>query len=313
MPTNPAKDILLGVAVGDAIGVPVEFLDRSKMQANPLTGLKGYGTYNLPPGTWSDDTSLTLCLAEALTEQTLDPELVGKYFTRWLYRSYWTANGEVFDVGITTREAIQRISRGTPATLAGGLDERENGNGSLMRILPLVLYIKNLPIEERFTITRDISSITHGHIRAVIGCFYYLEFARRLLFGEDKFAIYTDLQQVIPPFLATLGILPSEIDTYKRILKEDITQASTESMLGHGYVVYATEVAIWSLLTTTSYKDAILQAINLGNDTDTNAAITGGLAALLYGHDTIPLDWLNALARKSDIENLAWLLHKRYA
>lgn len=149
----------------------------------------GYGTYNLPPGTWSDDSSLAFCLAEALIHG-FDLDVIGQNFVKWYNENFWTPRGHVFDIGNATRQAINNLSRGIRPNLAGGFDEDGNGNGSLMRILPLLFYIKDKEISERYQITRQVSSITHGHIRSVISCFYYLEFAKQLLNKENKFVVY---------------------------------------------------------------------------------------------------------------------------
>jgi ADP-ribosylglycohydrolase len=301
---NRIKDALLGVAIGDALGVPVEFRSRSDIQKNPVTDMRGYGTYNVPAGTWSDDSSLTFCLAEALT-QNFDLNVIGENFVQWLRHNYWTAHGVVFDVGITTRAAINNVAAGTPPEFAGGLYEDENGNGSLMRILPLVFHIKNKAIDERYQFTKLVSSITHGHIRSVIACFYYLEFARLLLDNEDKFSIYKRLKTDIPEFLNKLSINPKEVSLFDSLLKADIYELPAESIYSSGYVLHTLKASIWCLLTTDTYKDAVLKAVNLGEDTDTTAAVTGGLAGLLYGYENIPATWLALLARRTDIEDLA--------
>lgn len=171
---NFYKDSLFGVAIGDAVGVPVEFKSREVIKQKPVTDMIGFGSHDMPPGTWSDDSSLTFCLAEALTNGYNLQEIANN-FVSWRYKDFWTARGEVFDIGITTQQAIDRISAGVRPDLCGGFDTYSNGNGSLMRILPLLFYIKNLPIDKRFAITKDVSSITHGHIRSCIACFYYLE------------------------------------------------------------------------------------------------------------------------------------------
>lgn len=298
------RNALLGLAVGDALGVPYEFKSREELVKSPAVTMTGYGTYNLPPGTWSDDSSLAFCLADALTNNfSLDD--IAKRFQKWYFSNYWTARGEVFDVGITTRQAIYRLSKGVRADLAGGFDEIENGNGSLMRILPLVFYIRNLPIAERFQITKDVSSITHGHIRAVIACFYYLEFARLLLESNDKHTIYEKLRGDIPRFLNSISINPSEIKQFDRLLNDNISDLPLSEIFGSGYVVHCLEASIWCLLSTDSYPEAVLKAVNLGEDTDTTACVTGGLAGLLYGVETIPETWMNLLARRMDIEDLA--------
>lgn len=298
------KNALFGLAVGDALGVPVEFKSREAIQNNPVTDMVGYGTYNLPAGTWSDDSSLAFCLAEALM-QDFNLKVIGDNFQKWLYQNYWTPHGYVFDVGVTTRQAIYSLSTGTRPDLAGGFNENENGNGSLMRILPLLFHIKDKPIDERYSVTKAVSSITHGHLRSVIACFYYLEFARQLLNKEDKFSIYHHLKASVYEYLQSLTINPEEIRLFDRLLKGDITDLAEEQIQSSGYVLHTLEASIWCILTTTDYEEAVLKAVNLGEDTDTTGAVTGGLAGLLYGFDNIPANWVAQLARRGDIDDLA--------
>jgi len=275
-----------------------------------VTDMIGYGTFNLPPGSFSDDSSLSFCLAEALTEG-YDLNVIAQNFVRWLYNNYWTWGGDVFDVGIATRHAIDRLARGERPDLAGYFEGTSNGNGSLMRILPLLFYTRNKTISDRFSITKQVSAITHGHIRSVIACFYYLEFARHLLNCKDKFIIYKKLQTEINNFFNSLLINPTEISMFDRLLKNDISEEPEETISTSGYVLHTLEASIWCLLKTDNYKDAVLKAVNLGNDTDTTATVTGGLAGLLYGYETIPKNWMEQLARRNDIEDLALRLEKK--
>jgi len=297
------KSALFGVAIGDALGVPHEFSSQEYILKNPVSDMVGYGTYNLPAGTWSDDSSLTFCLAESLCKG-YNTDHMGESFVKWYYQDYWTATGEVFDIGIGTRNALINIKNGTKAEFAGGRAEKDNGNGSLMRILPLVFAIKDLPIDERFNRTKQVSSITHGHIRAVIACFYYLEFAKQLIERKSKFDIYKDLQTTVPSFFKKAAIEISEIAHFERILKSNVADLPLSEIRSGGYVIETIEACIWCLLTTDNYKDAVLKAVNLGHDTDTTAAVTGGLAGLLYGFDGIPCEWINMLAKKVEIERL---------
>jgi len=301
---NIYKDILFGAAVGDALGVPVEFKNRATIAERPVTDMTGFGTYNLPAGTFSDDSSLAFCLAEALTQE-FDLQKIGNNFVAWLNNNYWTPRGTVFDVGIATSQAIRRLQSGCNPELAGGMDVSDNGNGSLMRILPLLVYIKDKQLSERYQITKQVSSITHGHIRSVIACFYYLEFARQIIEGIDKFQIYKILQTEIPDYLNSISINPNEIKLFDRLLKENIYVLPDKEIFSSGYVLHTLEASIWCLLTTDNYKTATLKAVNLGEDTDTTGAVTGGLAGLLYGFDSIPKSWLQQTARKDDIEDLA--------
>ncbi|MBF0784752.1 ADP-ribosylglycohydrolase family protein [Muribacter muris] len=294
---------LFGVAVGDALGVPVEFLPRSHLKEKPVSEMLGYGTYNLPEGTWSDDSSLTFCLAEALCDD-FNLDHIAQVAFNWLNEGYWTPYGEVFDVGMATRKSLFLVPMGIPASELGQKSERDNGNGSLMRILPLLFFIQNRPLAERFQFIQQVSSITHAHIRSIIACFYYLEFARYLLQGEDKKSIYQRLQKEIPEYLRSVFIEQKEINHFSRLLNEDITQCLEQDIQSSGYVVHSLEASIWCLMTTNNYAEAVLKAVNLGEDTDTTAAITGGLAGILYGIENIPENWLNILARKNDIESL---------
>ena len=297
------KSVLFGVAVGDALGVPVEFMSRQAISKNPITDMIGYGTYNLPPGTWSDDSSLTFCLAEALT-QDFDLNIVGKNFVNWVHKNYWTPRGHVFDIGIATRQAIARLAKGERPDLAGEFDVSSNGNGSLMRISPLLFYLLDKPINERYEITKLVSSITHRHIRSVIACFYYLEFAKQLFEQKNKFEIYQNLQTKITTLLEIMSVESTEISIFDRLLKHNIYELEEENIFSSGYVLHTLEASIWCLLSTKNYEDAVLKAVNLGEDTDTTGAVTGGLAGLLYGFDNIPTNWLKQIAKYDEIENL---------
>ncbi len=310
--SEKVKSALFGVAIGDALGVPVEFKSRKDMLKNPVTGMTGYGTYNVSPGTFSDDSSLTFCLAEALTKE-FDLNAIGKNFVKWYYSNYWTARGHVFDIGIATRQAIDRIAGGERPDLAGGIEISSNGNGSLMRVLPLVFYLTDKPIEERYEIIKQVSSITHGHIRSVIACFYYLEFALKLIEEKDKFEIYKILQTEITDHLNSLEINTAEITLFDSLLKHNIHEKNEENIFSDGYVVHTLEASIWCLLTTDNYKDAVLKAVNLGEDSDTTGAVAGGLAGVLYGYASIPPDWIRLLAKSNEIENLAQRLSERLA
>lgn len=235
--TTIIKSALFGVAVGDALGVPVEFNSRETLSKNPVTDMIGYGTYNLPAGTWSDDSSLTFCLAEALT-QDFDLDTIGKNLVKWYHKNFWIARGNVFDVGVTTRHAISRLANGEKPELAGSSNESESGNGSLMRMIPLLFYLFDKPINERYDITKQVSSLTHRQIRSVNACFYYLEFARQIFYGKDKFGIYRNLQTEVPNYLTSLSINPREIELFDRLLKSDIHNFYRDQIQSSGYVIH---------------------------------------------------------------------------
>lgn len=184
------SSLLLGLAVGDALGVPVEFLSRGSFRVD---GMQGYGTHNQPPGTWSDDTSLALCLADSLAHG-FAPDDIAQNFIKWYDEGAFTAHGNVFDIGISTAKAIRRLKAGIAPKKAGYVGVNENGNGSLMRIAPLVFCLTDRPEAERFITTKTVSSITHAHAWSVAACFIYTEYLRKLLSGIDKKAAYKELQ-----------------------------------------------------------------------------------------------------------------------
>ena len=308
---NFERSAILGLVVGDALGVPVEFKSREDIAKRPVVDMIGFGTYNLPEGTWSDDSSLALCLADVLGDD-YDLEKIGESFVDWLFHNRWTPRGRVFDVGNATREAIYSIKRGMRAEVAGGLDDYSNGNGSLMRIMPLLFFIKNKSEKERFEITSKVSSITHGHIRSVLACFYYLEFARLICEGQNKLDAYFNANLILKNKFDELQLIERERKEYNRLLSGDLHSLKRENIRSSGYVIHALEASIWCILTSKTYKTAVLKAVNLGDDTDTTGAITGGLAGLIFGEKDIPKAWIDKIARINDIEDVIQKLKIKY-
>jgi ADP-ribosyl-[dinitrogen reductase] hydrolase len=305
------KDVLFGVSVGDAIGVPVEFRTRKSLQDDPVIGMRGYGSHHQPPGTWSDDSSLTFCLAETLCGK-YDLDNLAWRFVNWEHHAYWTPHGAVFDEGIATSGAIHRLSSGVSPILAGGNEEGSNGNGSLMRILPLLFFVKKFNIDKRFQIVKDVSSLTHRHIRSVLACFIYLEIALELLSGKEKREAYQCACGTVGTFLDETATCTAEERTYFfRILSGRIFDLKEEDIHSSGYVIHTLEAALWCFLNTGNYAEAVLKAVNLGEDSDTTGAVTGGLAGLFYGWQAIPQEWLAVLARREEIEDLSRRLDKK--
>lgn len=312
---SAARAALLGLAVGDALGVPVEFVDRDACRRDPVIGLRGYGTHQQPAGTWSDDSSLTFCLAETLARPGglySAPNLVdfGKRAINWLHHAYWTATGVTFDVGGATRTAIQRLGQGVSPTQAGPRSELDNGNGALMRILPLVFHeiwrAEPLDLDAAWTLTEAVASVTHGHPRSTLGCFLYLLVARGLLAGLAPATAYEQMQSLVNPWLQT-GSIPAVVQDihYQKVLNGSLLTLPEAQIKSSGYVVHTLEAALWCLLTHDTYAATVLAAVNLGEDTDTTGAVAGGLAGLAYGEAAIPAEWLAGLARRAAIEDLA--------
>ena len=298
------KKIVFGIAVGDALGVPREFNPRYELKERPTTDMEGYGTYNLPPGTWSDDTSMTLCLIETLLDDEFSLEALANRFVKWYREAYWTPRGVVFDIGITTMQSINNVYHGYDVSECGATEESSNGNGSLMRILPLIHLIKELPIEERFEWTKKVSAITHAHLHSVFGCFIYLEIAGHILSGKDlNESIQLGIKDA-EQFAEQKGFNAELNHKFDRVFKENFIGFAEDDIRSEGYVIYTLEAAIWCLQNTDNYKDATLKAVNLGSDTDTTAAVTGGLAALYYGFEQIPSKWVDVLARRDELIGL---------
>ncbi|MDO7876047.1 ADP-ribosylglycohydrolase family protein [Hymenobacter sp. ASUV-10] len=314
--TAAARAALLGLAVGDALGVPVEFAGRAARQADPVTDMRAYGTHSQPAGTWSDDSSLTFCLAETLARpggRSGAPDLAdfARRSINWLYNSYWTATYVTFDVGNATRTAIDRLQRGIAPTAAGPNSEYDNGNGALMRILPLVFHdiwrAEKLDLDAAWTLTEAVASVTHGHPRSTLGCFLYLLVARGLLAGQAPAAAFQQMQDLANPWLKNGSIPAVAEERYYRwwVLSGELVNQPESKISSSGYVVHTLEAALWCLLHYDTYAATVLAAVNLGDDTDTTGAVAGGLAGLAYGEAAIPTEWLQVLARRADIEDLA--------
>ncbi|WP_293788854.1 ADP-ribosylglycohydrolase family protein [uncultured Pedobacter sp.] len=295
---------MFGLVVGDALGVPVEFKSRGYLKRNPVTDMMGYGTHHQPAGTWSDDSSLALCLAESLCRgYNLDD--ISQKFLQWYNAEIWTPHGKVFDIGIATSEAITLIKPGTDPVLCGGASEMDNGNGSLMRILPLLFYLQDKnDLNVVFKCVKEVSSITHAHFRSIFACFIYIVYGLELLKGSDKTEAYARMQLKIRDFIAAHDFEQKEINLFKRVLVGDISNVGENDIYSSGYVLHSLEASLWCVLNTGCYEDAVLKAVNLGDDTDTTGAITGGMAGLIYGFESIPESWLNSIVKKAEIEKL---------
>lgn len=301
-------DGIIGLAIGDALGVPVEFRSRQEIAKNPVISMREYGTHSQPVGTWSDDTSLTLALIDSIVNKNgINYSDIMKRFSNWLLHNDYTATGEVFDVGNSTSRAIMNYRRGMSATECGGVSEYENGNGSLMRVLPLAYYLekqKDRTIETQMETVHNVSALTHRHPISLIGCGIYINIAIKLLTCDSSLHICVE-QGIREAIEFYNDKRYNEIDNYKRLRNLfDFSNLSEKEIKSSGYVVDTLEAAIWCLLNTNSYKECVLKAVNLGDDTDTVGAVVGGLAGIYYGYDNIPKEWLDVLAKRKYIEKL---------
>ena len=294
---------LWGSVIGDALGVPVEFSPRERRGEDPVKDMRGFGQYNQPPGSWSDDSSMLLCTVEALCDKEYNAELLAKLFLAWRDNGYMTPHGNCFDIGIATSKALSRYKNGVPAEKAGGTDEVDNGNGSLMRILPVALRYSEVPMPEMLFMAHEISAITHRHPRSQMACGLYCCMAKGLLNNMTPLQAYRYMIEQGQHFYnsAPFNI---EFPHFSRILTGELTDLPITDIKSKGYVIYTLEASIWCLLNSKSFDEAVLKAVNLGDDTDTNGAVTGGLAGIYYGISSVPQQWINDIVCNDDIEKL---------
>lgn len=253
------RDCVYGQAVGDALGVPYEFMQRGSFECVDMVG---YGTHGQPAGTWSDDTSMALAICDSYRElRKIDAADIRCRFLAWLNNSDYTCD-KLFDIGSATATALK---------LGHGLaEEYNNGNGSLMRTLPLAFT------EATDDEVREVSAITHAHPMSTETCVKAVRAARSLLSGASTSMVAKD----------------NGVD----VRKPESEVATT------GFVLHTFDAALYCLANTSSYEKCVLKAVNLGDDTDTTAAVAGAFAGIVYGFEGIPQRWTNALRGKDVIE-----------
>lgn len=291
---------LWGSVVGDALGVPVEFSQRHERDADPVREMRGFGTYLQPPGTWSDDSSLMLCTLYSLLGAQLDPADIGARFVRYADEAYMTPHGAVFDIGNATQRSLTRLRSGVNPLEAGGIEDRDNGNGSLMRILPVALRFLDESDAELAEIAHKVSSLTHRHARTRLACGYFCLLVRDLLAGSAPLAAYHRTNALAARIYAGAE-WQAELPHYKRVLGGAVPTLRRDQIAGSGYVVHTLEAAIWCLLNHGSYAEVIFAAINLGDDTDTTACVAGGLAGVHHGLAAVPSEWRSVMARHDEL------------
>ena len=311
--SNIWKDGMLGLIVGDALGVPVEFMSRTELMKNPVTGMREYGTHHQPRGTWSDDSSMALAELDSIrTVGNIDYTDMMERFSRWCMHGEYTPFGEVFDIGMATSRALMNYAKGMAPLESGGKTEWDNGNGSLMRILPICLYLferqKKVCTSENESIymIHAVSALTHAHVRSQMACGIYYFLVKAIL--EEEGSLENRLQKGMDRAYQYYRQDLSnhrELENYKRLADlSEFKENPKEGIKSSGYVVDTLEAAVWCLLHSHSYKETVLMAVNLGEDTDTIGAVAGGLAGLYYKEEGIPQEWTQVLQRREWIEEV---------
>ena len=299
-----SRNGIIGLIIGDAMGVPLEFCWREELMQNPTTEMKEYGSHDVPKGTWSDDSSMTIATIDSIVKNNnIVYEDIANNFLLWKNEAKFTATNRVFDIGRTCLTAIENFEMHKDVAEKCGEDrEFDNGNGSLMRILPITYYCysKNFQENKIYEVVKNVSSITHRHEISIMGCFMYVLFGIQLLCGKNLQESYEFIKKIEYNNYFSVDT----INKYDRILKNNIQEYPLDEIRSSGYVVDTLEATLWVLLNNSSYNDSIITAINLGHDTDTVGACTGGLAGLYYGLNSIKESWKKDLARYDYIEEL---------
>ena len=288
------RGCLLGLAAGDAVGTSVEFKPRGTFA--PVTDMCGGGPFGLEAGQWTDDTSMALCLAESLvTKGDFDPRDQMERYVRWWRQGHLSSTGSCFDIGNATSTALRRFERsGEP--FAGSTDPHTAGNGSIMRLAPVPMCFYP-DAAQAIQQSGESSRTTHAAPECVDACQLYGLMIVKALGGDSKEDILFGAD--------SLSLAESLSPRISAIANGEYRNKTVDQIKGSGYVVDSLEAALWSFHTTDSFRDAILKAVNLGDDADTTAAVCGQIAGADYGESGIPQNWLAKLTMRSEITQFA--------
>lgn len=311
---------IMGVVVGDALGLPVQFMNREEVKSLNVQGMIGYKTFNLPEGSWSDDSSLTLATLSSIKELgEIDCEDIMDRFLEWLEEGRYTPYGYAYDIGRTCMDAICTYRQGEHYLESGGKDEYSNGNGSLMRIMPACLYVyekvksDTLSEDMGVELIHEISSLTHAHMRSKIACGFYYFMTKAIL--DECGSITERLQKGIDHALCFYRARTEnlvQLSYFGKLFNlQELLDLKEDDIKSSGYVIDSIEAAVWCLITSKSYEETVLKAINLGGDTDTIGAIAGGLSGLMYGYEGIPKEWKDCIIKRRWIEELCAIGEKK--
>lgn len=311
-------DGVMGVVTGDAFGSPAQFRNRSEFTDNPITEMEYCACFDMPPGSWTDDSSLTIATLDSIVrEKGYNLTGIADNFVSWLYKGEFTPFGKAYDIGFGCESGIDNYAYYKDAKTSGRDTENNNGNGSLMRIMPMCLYGYELQKRictsdnEVIQMIHEASGITHRHLRAQMACGLYFYMVKSILDNKafDKGMTLTEcLQAGIDNGLKYYGQdirNLTEIAYFGRLFHlDELKEVKSDDIRTSGYVIDTIEAVVYNLITTDSYESCLIQAINMGGDADTVGAIAGGLAGLFYGYDAIPDRWISKVQRKDYIEDM---------
>ena len=292
---NKAKGCLVGLAVGDAVGTTLEFTQPGTF--TPIKDMVGGGPFNLEKGQWTDDTSMALCLGNSLLHRKgFNAEDQMNRYWNWYQYGYLSSTGTCFDIGLTVSNALNRYQQ-TRDPFSGSRDPKCAGNGALMRLAPIPIFYSSSP-DKAIYYAVESSRTTHGATECLETSRLFCQQILMAFSGRSKEDIIhpdfvTDSRNV--DYLARAGYLTKNYS----------------ELTGGGYVIESLESALWCFYHSTSFKDAVLLATNIGNDADTTAAICGQIAGAYYGFTNIPPEWSGAITKAKEIEKLAGSLYRK--
>jgi len=285
---------LWGLAVGDALGAPIEFQRPGTFE--PVTGYRAGGAHGLEPGQWTDDTSMALALADSIAEVGWDLNDQMRRYVAWWREGKYSCTGRCFDIGMTTQAALRRFCQSGDARSSGSPDEYASGNGSIMRLAPVPIKYADLypnDVEELARLAAESSLTTHASQQCLSACRYMAVLLAALMHGEPR-------QKVLAPDWEMLRRLEAAEPLHpavREVAAGSFLRKEPPQIVGSGYVVRSLEAALWALHRAESFRDAVLAAVNLGDDADTTGAVCGQLAGACWGRSAIPAEWLQGLAR----------------
>jgi ADP-ribosyl-[dinitrogen reductase] hydrolase len=289
--TSRFRGCLLGLAAGDAVGTTVEFCERGSFP--PMTDMIGGGPFRLPVGAWTDDTSMALCLATSLVELgRFDAKDQMERYCRWHDDGYLSSTGRCFDIGLTVRGALVRF-RQTGDPIAGRTEPTSAGNGCIMRLAPVPMFFHPDAAEARRW-AEESSRTTHGSPECVESCRLLAKMITTALAGGSKDEVLFDHD-----------LAGYQCPNVRAIASGDYRSKKSDAISGSGYVIHCLEASAWSFWRSSDFREAILCAVNLGDDADTTGAVCGQIAGAYHGEDGIPAEWRSRLVMADEIRSLA--------
>ncbi len=296
---------LTAVALGDALGVPVETESRDHLFENPVDTMIGHQKFDVPAGTWSDDTSLSIASLVSLAQGFNLHDLM-KRFSQWYHFGEYTPFGKAFNVGKTTKKAIKRFDSGTAPELCGGTEEMDNGSGALIRLMPLAFYVLTDHRHDHFddhvaSLVHRYTAITHRHPRSLVASGILINVIIRVIQNPNKYAMLRAITEALD-YYREKPAFKDQVSYFEQLSSMSFLRQSSSQIKSSGYVVDTLNAVFWCLMNSEQYFVAVKRAVNLGNDADTIGSITSMLASLLYAPVTFPTNWLQDLKGRSQIK-----------